>query len=96
MDRLENLLSRIREEYLSFIQTLGFNDLQFIPMSALKGDNVAEGSKAMPWYPVDKPRFHRELTSRPPGVRPSTDVQVEIVDGRGGRTRLDDRWIEWK
>ena len=53
-------------------------------------------SKAMPWYPVDKPRFMRELLARPPGVWRSTDVQVEIVDGRGQRTRLDDRWIEWK
>src|SRR5438876_11830071 len=38
----------------------------------------------------------RELTSRPPGVWSSTGVQVEIVDGRSGRTRLDDRWSEWK
>jgi len=53
-------------------------------------------SKAMPWYPVEKPRFVRELPSRPAGVWRSTDVQVEIVDGRGARTRLDDRWIEWK
>jgi MFS family permease len=53
-------------------------------------------SKAMPWYPVDKPRFARELRTRPPGVWPSMDVQVEIIDGRGGKTRLEDRWIEWK
>jgi hypothetical protein len=53
-------------------------------------------SKALPWYPVDKPRFQRELRQRPPGVWHSTDVQVEIVDGRGERTLLDDRWIEWK
>ena len=53
-------------------------------------------SKAMPWYPVEKPRFARELPSRPPGVWRETDVQVEIVDGRGQRTRLSDRWIEWK
>ena len=53
-------------------------------------------SKALPWYPVDKPRFQREINSRPPGVWESTDVPVEIVDGRGERTRLEDRWIEWK
>jgi hypothetical protein len=53
-------------------------------------------SKAMPWYPVAKPRFARELPRRPRGVWRQTDVQVEIVDGRGVRTRLDDRWIDWK
>jgi hypothetical protein len=53
-------------------------------------------AKAFPWYPVERPRFVREIPERPPGVWPSTDVQVEIVDGRGGRTRLEDRWIEWK
>ena len=53
-------------------------------------------SKAMPSYPVEKPRFVREIPARPPGVWPETDVQVEIVDGHGQRTRLDDRWIEWK
>jgi bifunctional enzyme CysN/CysC len=46
----QQTFDRIREEYLSFIQSLGFNDLQFIPLSALKGDNVVEGSKTMPWY----------------------------------------------
>jgi hypothetical protein len=53
-------------------------------------------AQAMPWYPVDKPRFHRAFDARPPGVWRWTDVQVEIVDGRGVRTRLDDRWIEWR
>src|SRR5262249_52993041 len=53
-------------------------------------------SKPMPWYPVEKPRFLREIKERPPGVRRLTDVQLEIVDGRGARTRVDERWIEWK
>ena len=53
-------------------------------------------SNTFSWYPASKPRFAREFRSRPPGVWPSTDVQVEIVDGRGHRTRLEDRWIEWK
>jgi sulfate adenylyltransferase large subunit len=28
----------------------GFDEVTFIPISALKGDNVVEGSAAMPWY----------------------------------------------
>jgi bifunctional enzyme CysN/CysC len=46
----ENTFNRIREEYLSFVKSLGFNDIHFIPMSALKGDNVVEPSTTMPWY----------------------------------------------
>lgn len=56
----------------------------------------ASVSKAYPWYTVDKPRFMRAFSERPPGVRPITDVQVEIVDGRGERTLLEDRLIEWR
>jgi hypothetical protein len=56
----------------------------------------ASVSKAYPWYPVPTPRFMRAFTERPPGVRRETDLQVEIVDGRGERTLLEDRWIEWK
>jgi hypothetical protein len=52
-------------------------------------------SKAHPWYPVPAPRFVRLFPERPPGVWRETDVQVEIVDGRGVRTRLESRWIEW-
>jgi hypothetical protein len=56
----------------------------------------ASVTKAHPWYPVPAPRFMRAFERRPPGVRQTTDVQVEIVDGRGVRTLLEDRWIDWK
>ncbi|HVT82807.1 MAG TPA: sulfate adenylyltransferase subunit CysN, partial [Phycisphaerae bacterium] len=48
----EETFTRIRREYLDFVKPLGFTEdaIQFIPMSALKGDNVVDGSKAMPWY----------------------------------------------
>ena len=41
---------QIRKDYLAFAKTLGFGDVQFIPMSALNGDNVVEPSSKMPWY----------------------------------------------
>jgi bifunctional enzyme CysN/CysC len=40
----------IQRDYLAFVEKLGFGDIQFIPMSALKGDNVAEPSAGMGWY----------------------------------------------
>jgi hypothetical protein len=48
------------------------------------------------WYDAtSKPAFSREFASRPKNIPPITDVQVEIIDGRGARKLLDDRWIEW-
>ena len=40
----------IKTDYTGFIAKLGIPDVQFIPMSALKGDNVVDKSAAMPWY----------------------------------------------
>lgn len=41
---------QIKADYTGFIAKLGIADVQFIPMSALKGDNVVDKSAAMPWY----------------------------------------------
>jgi len=40
----------IQREYTGFVAKLGIPDVQFIPISALNGDNVVEKSNAMPWY----------------------------------------------
>jgi len=40
----------IVEEYQAFAKQLGLEDITFIPMSALKGDNVIEHGHHMPWY----------------------------------------------
>ncbi len=46
----ESVFDAIRSEYNAFTANLGIDDLQFIPISALRGDNVVEKSSAMPWY----------------------------------------------
>ena len=46
----EDVFSRIVQEYESYSQKLDIHDIVFIPVSALKGDNVVEKSKKMPWY----------------------------------------------
>jgi bifunctional enzyme CysN/CysC len=38
------------EEYRTFAKQLGLENITFIPMSALKGDNVIAHSAKMPWY----------------------------------------------
>jgi len=47
----ENAFNKIREDYQSFAERLGATaDIQFIPVSALNGDNVVEKSKNIIWY----------------------------------------------
>src|ERR1700677_3641157 len=41
---------RIKDDYTGFVAKLDLRDVTFIPMSALKGDNVVSRSDAMPWY----------------------------------------------
>ena len=49
------------DEIVRDLATLGLPDMQVIPMSALYGDNVAEGSERMPWY--DGPTLLEHLES---------------------------------
>jgi bifunctional enzyme CysN/CysC len=46
----EEKFNQIKQDYLQFIETLDLQDVQFIPMSALDGDNVVNPSANMPWF----------------------------------------------
>ncbi len=46
----EDVYNTIRQQYLDFAEPLGIEDLRFIPMSALEGDNVVNHSERSPWY----------------------------------------------
>ncbi|MBI1291252.1 sulfate adenylyltransferase subunit CysN [bacterium] len=46
----EEVFTRIRQEYEAFASQLGFEDVVFIPISALKGDNVVDRSSSTDWY----------------------------------------------
>ena len=50
VDYSEATFEAIRQEYREFCAKLPIRDLQFIPMSAVYGDNVVERSERMPWY----------------------------------------------
>lgn len=41
---------KIKSDYLRFSQKLSIRQLDFIPVSALKGDNIVNKSSNMPWY----------------------------------------------
>lgn len=46
----QQVFNDICEDYKSFITLLDVPDVHFIPISALKGDNVVDRSAHMPWY----------------------------------------------
>jgi bifunctional enzyme CysN/CysC/sulfate adenylyltransferase subunit 1 len=50
VDYSEEKFREIREQFYQFVPQLGIRDITFIPISALKGDNVVTYSEAMPWY----------------------------------------------
>lgn len=50
VDYDENVYRQLREDYLKFCEKLKIPDLQFIPVSALRGENITRRSEKMPWY----------------------------------------------
>lgn len=50
VDYRAEVFEGIRGDYLAFARRLALPDIRFIPLSALKGDNVVHPSPAMPWY----------------------------------------------
>jgi bifunctional enzyme CysN/CysC len=46
----QEVFERIREECGQFFARLHVPDCRFVPVSALKGDNVVGPTRAMPWY----------------------------------------------
>ncbi|MDI1230308.1 MAG: sulfate adenylyltransferase subunit CysN [Methylobacter sp.] len=46
----EATFNKIKQDYLDFTQSLALQDITFIPMSALDGDNVVNPSEHMPWF----------------------------------------------
>ena len=50
VDYSQQRYEEIQQEYRDFAQSLNLSDLHFVPLSALKGDNVVNSSVRMPWY----------------------------------------------
>jgi sulfate adenylyltransferase subunit 1 len=46
----ESAFEKLRDEFEPFIAQLGFANVTFIPLSALKGEMLAKRGSAMPWY----------------------------------------------
>jgi bifunctional enzyme CysN/CysC len=50
VDYSEEVFERIKNDYQAFAARLELPDVHFMPISALKGDNVVRNSPRMPWY----------------------------------------------
>ncbi len=49
-DYSQAVFESIRDEYRAFLQKIGVEALDFIPLSAREGDNIIANSERMPWY----------------------------------------------
>lgn len=67
VDWSEEKYNQIVDDYNAFVARLNFSDIHFIPMSALKGNNVVNHSENLSWY--DGPTFLHHLEN----VNISTD-----------------------
>ncbi|HTI18693.1 MAG TPA: GTP-binding protein [Trinickia sp.] len=50
IDFSEVRFNEIRDAYVQLAQQLGLANIRFVPVSALKGDNIVRASERMPWY----------------------------------------------
>jgi bifunctional enzyme CysN/CysC len=50
VDFSEERFEEIKADYIEFSKQLDLPDIQFVPISALKGDNVVSLSESMSWY----------------------------------------------
>ena len=60
VDYSEEVFNKIVEDFNAFSSKLEINDVQFIPISALEGDNVVHRSKNMDWYEGSTLMYHLE------------------------------------
>ena len=60
VDYSEETYNGIVSDFKSFSSKLGIKDIQFIPISALNGDNVVNRSENMDWYQGSTLMYHLE------------------------------------
>ncbi|TCP12499.1 sulfate adenylyltransferase subunit 1 [Crenobacter luteus] len=50
LDFDQTVFENIKKDYLAFAENLSIPDIRFVPISALKGDNVVNVSERTPWH----------------------------------------------
>lgn len=77
VDYSRDVFERIKSDYTGFVAKLELHDITFIPMSALKGDNVVSKSDSIPWYSGPPLLDHLE-TVHIAGDRNLTDLRFPV------------------
>ncbi|HYX08307.1 MAG TPA: sulfate adenylyltransferase subunit CysN [Bacteroidales bacterium] len=98
MEYKEEVFEKIKDDFHAFASKLDIQDVRFVPISALKGDNVVQRSTKMDWYQGPTLMYllenihigsdHNHLDARFPVqyvVRPQSD---EFHDYRGYAGRI--------
>ena len=75
----EARFNEIRDAYVELARQLGLADVRFVPVSALKGDNIVQASERMPWYAGE----------------PLLDVleQLPVAQAMGDALRFPVQWV---
>jgi sulfate adenylyltransferase subunit 1 len=60
VDYKKEAYDKIKSDFSKFASKLDIKDVDFIPISALKGDNVVNKSEHMPWYAGSTLLYHLE------------------------------------
>ena len=79
VDYAENVFGTITSDFMALNETLGFADIQPIPISALEGDNVIAASANMPWYEGLSLLTHLEEVDVPDDNEGSLRLPVQYV-----------------
>ncbi|HEY4805388.1 MAG TPA: GTP-binding protein [Paraburkholderia sp.] len=79
VDYSEATFDLIRDAYVALARQLGLADVRFVPVSALKGDNIVAASERMPWYAGE----------------PLLDVleQLPVAQATGEALRFPVQWV---
>jgi bifunctional enzyme CysN/CysC len=88
----EDAFERIADDFRDFSAKLEISDVEFIPMSALHGDNVVDRSLKMPWYGGPPLLYHLEhvhIASDRNLIDSRFPVQY-VLRPRGGEGELHD------
>jgi sulfate adenylyltransferase subunit 1 len=102
VDYSQARFEEIQAEYLAFAAKVGIQDVRFIPLSALTGDNIVDRSEVMTWYQGPTllemlevaPAAHNEKAEafRFPVqfvIRPQDSANPELHDYRGFAGRVE-------
>jgi len=77
VDYSEERFREIVEQFHEFSDDLDIKDITFVPISALKGDNVVDQSDNMPWY-QGSTLLHRLENVRPEATRNQVDFRFPV------------------